>query len=230
MTLTLAVRCCEVLLGFALIQQSLEHLAMPLTDRLLFGARLLLAVLMIAGSVAGVGSAVAETLLLLTSAIILKRCDGPYNGGSDRLAVLMLFCLLLTNTLPQLRWRELALGYLAAQLTLSYAMAGWVKIVNPDWRNGRALNDVFAFSAYPVSENLRALSLRPRLLFYASWGVMLFELAFPLSLFDAGLLHVALAIAVLFHISNALLFGLNRFVWVWIAAYPSLLWLQTRTG
>lgn len=224
MTLELTIRCCEILLGFALVQQSLEHLAMPLTDRLLFGIRLILALML----AVGIGTAAAEALLLLTSAIILKRCDGPYNGGSDRLAVLMLFCLLLANTLPQQRWRELALGYLAAQLLLSYAMAGWVKIVNPDWRNGRALNDVFAFSAYPVSEKLRALAQRPRLLFYASWGVMLFELVFPLSLLDARLLPTALVLAAVFHIANALLFGLNRFVWVWISAYPSLLWLQGR--
>lgn len=226
MTLELAVRLCEVLLGLALLQQSLEHLAMPLSDRLLFGARLLLALLM----VAGVGSAIAEALLLLSSALILKRCDGPYNGGSDRLAILMLFCLLLANLLPTERLRELALGYLAAQLVLSYFMSGWVKIVNPEWRNGRALNDVFAFSAYPVSENLRNLAARPRLLWCASWGVMVFELLFPLSLLDARALHAALVIAALFHVANALLFGLNRFVWVWIAAYPSLLWLQGRVG
>lgn len=224
MTLELAVRCCELLLGLALAQQSIEHLVIPLTDRLLFGLRLLLAILLVAGT----GVIAAEALLLLTSALILKRCDGPYNGGSDRLAVLMLFCLLLANLLPVLRWRELALGYLAAQLVLSYAMAGWVKIVNPDWRRGRALNDVFAFSAYPVSEHLRALSALPRLLWCASWGVMLFELLFALSLLDARLLYAALGIAALFHMANALLFGLNRFVWVWIAAYPSLLWLQAR--
>lgn len=226
MTLQLAVRLCELLLGFALVQQSLEHLAMAVTDRVLFGMRLLLALLM----VAGIGSTVAEALLLVSSALILKRCDGPYNGGSDRLAILMLFCLLLANLLPTVRWRELALGYLAAQLVLSYLMSGWVKIVNPDWRTGRALNDVFAFSAYPVSETLRNLAARPRLLWCAAWGVMAFELLFPLSLLDARALYVALAIAALFHVANALLFGLNRFVWVWIAAYPSLLWLQARVG
>jgi len=225
-TLELAIRLCELLLGAALVQQSLEHLAMPVTDRLLFGARLLLAVMM----VAGIGNGVAEALLLLSSALILKRCDGPYNGGSDRLAILMLFCLLLANVLPTMRLRELALGYLAAQLVLSYLMSGWVKIVNPDWRNGRALNDVFAFSAYPVSGRLRALASRPRLLWFASWGVMLFELLFPLSLFDARALHAALIIAALFHVANALMFGLTRFVWVWVAAYPSLLWLQARVG
>lgn len=226
MTLELAIRLCELLLGVAIVQQSLEHLAMPVTDRLLFGARLLLAVMM----AAGFGTAFAEALLLLSSALILKRCDGPYNGGSDRLSILMLFCLLLANLLPTLRLRELAMGYLAAQLVLSYFMSGWVKIVNPDWRSGRALNDVFAFSAYPVSEKLRSLAARPRLLWCASWGVMSFELLFPLSLLDARALYVALVIAASFHVANALLFGLNRFVWVWVAAYPSLLWLQGRVG
>jgi hypothetical protein len=41
-------------------------------------------------------------------------------------------------------------------------------------------------------------------------------------------LWAALGIAVLFHLANACLFGLNRFVWVWIAAYPAILWLQSR--
>jgi len=31
-----------------------------------------------------------------------------------------------------------------------------------------------------------------------------------------------------FHLGNACIFGLNRFFWVWLAAYPSILWLQGR--
>ena len=57
---------------------------------------------------------------------------------------------------------------------------------------------------------------------------MLFELLFPLSLLTASSLYVALVIAASFHLANACLFGLNRFFWIWIAAYPSLLWLQQR--
>jgi hypothetical protein len=37
-----------------------------------------------------------------------------------------------------------------------------------------------------------------------------------------------LALAAAFHLANACLFGLNRFFWVWLAAYPSLIWLQHR--
>ncbi len=136
--------------------------------------------------------------------------------------------LCLVHLAPTLRWQELAFGYLALQLIFSYFISGWVKIVNPDWRSGRALQDVFQFSAYPVSEHLRSWSKSPRLLFSMSWSVMIFELLFPFSLVSHISLLVALTIAAIFHFSNACLFGLNRFFWIWIAAYPSTLWFQSR--
>ena len=39
---------------------------------------------------------------------------------------------------------------------------------------------------------------------------------------------VPLLLAAAFHLSNAMLFGLNRFFWIWLCAYPSLIWLQAR--
>ena len=35
----------------------------------------------------------------------------------------------------------------------------------------------------------------------------------------------ALALAAVFHTANACLFGLNRFLWAWLAAFPALIWL-----
>ena len=144
------------------------------------------------------------------------------------MGLLVLYCLCLSHWLPGGVSAEAALGYLAAQVILSYFVSGQVKIANPDWRSGRALQDVFAFSAYPVSADLRALADRPRLLWCASWAVMLFEVVFPLSLLSSVTLILALTLAAAFHVANAFLFGLNRFVWAWIAAYPSILWLQSR--
>lgn len=57
---------------------------------------------------------------------------------------------------------------------------------------------------------------------------MLFELAFPLALATRPTLVAALALAALFHLANACLFGLNRFFWTWLAVYPALIWLQGR--
>jgi hypothetical protein len=230
MTLDNAVRLCELLLGAAIVQQSLEHLMMPVTSRGLYTLRLVLGSVLIAGSIINSGAltAPAEALLLLSSAMILQRCDGPYNGGSDRLSTLLQCCLLLTHVLPVVYWKELAFGYLALQVIWSYAMSGWVKIVNPEWRNGQALRDVFAFSAYPISESLRAFAQWPRVMWCLSWALMLFELVFPLSLLHAPTLWAGLLMAGTFHFLNACLLGLNRFFWVWLATYPALLWLQTR--
>jgi hypothetical protein len=61
-----------------------------------------------------------------------------------------------------------------------------------------------------------------------SWAVMLFEIAFPLTLISQPTLMVGLALAAVFHLANACLFGLNRFFWTWLAVYPAIVWLQGR--
>ena len=224
MSLDTALRATEILLALVFLQQSAEHILNRRGEALLFALRAALALLLL------FGIAPLTVLLALSahSLLVLHRFAGPYNGGSDRMGLLTLYCLTLAQALPPGPAREGALGYLAVQVILSYFISGQVKVVNPDWRSGRALRDVFAFSAYPVSENLRALAARPRLLWLMSWAVMLFELAFPAALLHPTALIGALIIAALFHLANACLFGLNRFVWAWLAAYPSIIWLQDR--
>lgn len=223
MELESAIRATEILMGLAFIQQSLEHCKL-VSQRPLFIPRILLSLLLIIG----LYTSWVLYLLLLLALVILHKFQGPYNGGADRMGLLILSCLCLIKAIPILRWQEIVFAYLAFQLILSYFISGWVKLVNSDWRKGRALSEVFEYSAYPVSEQLRKLVQYPRLLFYASWAVILFELLFPLAVFSLTTLIVALTIAFIFHFTNACLFGLNRFVWIWVASYPSLLWFQAR--
>lgn len=220
MTLEQAMRACEILFALSVLQQSTEHLKTP--DHRLFTFRALASLALLSG----LAPLISLTALLATTLISLKSFNGPYNGGSDRLSILTLCCLTLAHALPSSA--ELALGYLGLQLTLSYFISGWVKIVNPDWRRGRALQDVFLFSAYPVSENLRNLAQKPQLLIAGSWAVMLFELIFPIALLTQTTLIAALIIAASFHLANACLLGLNRFFWIWLSAYPILIWFQDR--
>lgn len=228
MTLAFALRLTEVLLALVFIQQSLEHVVRPRPgfqhEQLLFGSRISLCALLIAG----IGSPWPLIALAVLSLVILDRFQGPYNGGSDRMGLLALWCLALARLVPSLPLQEVLLGYLGLQLMLSYFIAGWVKVANPDWRTGRALRDVFLFSAYPWREDLRSWADRPRLLFIMAWGVMIFELAFPLALLTETTLWIGLTIAAIFHLANACLFGLNRFFWTWLATYPALIWLQAR--
>lgn len=224
MSLDAALRLTELLLALAWIQQSAEHLRRFRTERLLFGVRIGLCILL----ALGVGSPWPLVGLALLSLAILHRFQGPYNGGSDRMGLLALWCLTAAELAPPGRWREIAFGYLGAQLVLSYFISGWVKVVNPDWRSGRALRQVFELSAYPVSESLRGWGRRPGLLKAMAWAVMGLELAFPLTLASQPTLLIALTLTGAFHLANACLFGLNRFFWTWIAVYPALIWLQHR--
>ena len=224
MTFECALRATEILLALAFLQQSAEHLAGTHTAPLLFLPRAMLSIALISGWY----SSWVLLALCIHSVLILHRFQGPYNGGSDRMGLLILYCLCLSRWLPDGLLAQAAFGYLGIQVILSYFISGQVKIVNPEWRSGRALSDVFSFSAYPVAENLRGLAQFPGLLWAASWAVMLFEVLFPLSFLNETLLIAALVIAATFHLANAWLFGLNRFLWFWIAAYPSLLWLQSR--
>ncbi len=224
MTLELAVRFAEIFLGLALFQQSLEFLRGFGQEKKIALVRAFLAVLLMMG----IYSVWVESLLLITSIVLIKRFRGPYNGGSDTMSTLVLLCLWLYHIAPSRWWQEIALGYLGLQLTISYFQAGWVKVVNPEWRSGKALSEVFAFTAYPVSESLRLLAEKPRQLFIASWVVILGELLFPLALLNKAALIIALIFAASFHLANAILFGLNRFFWSWLAAYPILMWLQER--
>ena len=224
MTYAAAIRLTEVLLSLSLIQQGLEHLRGGLPERRPFLIRTALAGLVILG----LGSPWPLAAMAVLSLFILHRFQGPYNGGSDRMGLLALWCLTLSRLAPGHNLKEVLFAYLGAQLMLSYLISGWVKVVNPDWRSGRALTDVFQFSAYPVSEHLRGWADQPRVMLAMSWAVMLFELAFPLTLASPLTLAAGLVIAASFHLANACLFGLNRFFWTWISVYPAIWWMRDR--
>jgi len=219
-----ALRITEMLLGFAFLLQSLEHLRSTPDLKMVFAVRALSSALLLFG-------VFAPFALLALSGLglhALHRFQGPYNGGADRMGFLILICLTLATWLPMAQFRETFFAYLGLQLVLSYFISGRVKLMNSDWRSGQALSDVFAFSAYPVTENLRSLGERPTVMWVMSWAVIGFEVLFPLSLISQFTLICALCLTACFHLANAILFGLNRFFWVWLAAYPALIWLQDR--
>lgn len=221
MTLADAQRLSEILVAVACAQQACEHLVAP-RERARAGSEVAAAL----GLGLGAPPSVSLAVLLAAGIATLRRYDGPYNGGSDRMRLLLLSGLLTARLAPSARWSAVALAYVAVQVVLSYTMAGWVKLANPDWRSGRALVDVFAWSTYPVSDGLRAWAARPALLRAAAWAMLAFEAAFPAALLHPVALRATLAAALTFHLINAAVFGLNRFVWAWVASYPLLLWFQ----
>lgn len=224
MSFELAVRIAEMLLAFAYMQQSIEFIRGLQPEKTIGVIRLILSILLLLG----IAPLWVEAGLLIVACLLLYRFQGPYCGGSDCMSVLVLLCLFLWHIAPTPFWQEMALGYLAFQLTFSYFQSGYIKVINADWRSGQALTDVFAITAYPVSEQVRLWAQSKTLMWTMSWAVMLFELLFPFALLHQTTLLVALGIAASFHLANACLFGLNRFFWIWPAAYPVIIAFQHR--
>ena len=199
----------------------------------LLGLQLAAAILIVASGVPGAPAALAHPaaawVAWATTLAIAVRFRGTYNGGSDAMLLIVLGVLAIVRTAPGTALAEGALAYAAAQLVLSYFIAGIAKLQDPAWRHGRALPILVTLPPYRVPPWIaRVLSHRvlARVLTYA---MLAFELAAPIALLHPTACTVILAIGALFHVGNAVVFGLDRFLWTWLAAYPALIhWASGR--
>lgn len=162
-------------------------------------------------------------LTLLSTLLIMFRWRGTFNGGSDFMTMIVLFAVLLTDLSSENSpLSKLALFYVGIQTTLSYFVAGIIKLKEPTWRTGIALDGFLSSSMYQLQILQIKWLLRPNIIRLRSWVVLIFELTFPIIFLIPELTWMYIGSAFLFHLANAYFFGLNRFVFAWLAAYPSL--------
>jgi hypothetical protein len=189
--------------------------------RVLGGPRWLAIVpaLQLAGALALPWCPAAAWLVLACTLAIALGFGGSYNGGSDAMLVIVLLAIALASV----GHARAGLAYAAAQLVLSYFVSGVAKLGDPAWRAGRALPAILQLPQYRVPPRFAAVVRRlPRA---ATWAMLAFECGFPLALAGPAICAGALAVGAAFHLANAIGFGLNRFLWTWLAAYPALLYV-----
>jgi Vitamin K-dependent gamma-carboxylase len=208
-----------------------EHRGLPAPLRGLFALLLpyrsfiglLIGRLLAASLLLGVGTPSVLPFLWLSQLAICVRFRGTFNGGSDAMTLLILMALSVAGLAPQLPLLQNAcLLYIGVQLSLSYFVAGIAKLKEADWRRGAALPSFVLNTPYGAPLWARALLSHAPLSVFLSWGVMAFECLFPLSWADPRVCLACIAIGAGFHVANALVFGLNRFLFAWAAAYPAL--------
>lgn len=164
-----------------------------------------------------------------TTLLIAIRFRGSYNGGSDAMLLIVLLALGLARTAPGTDVAAAGLAYAAAQLVLSYVIAGIAKLGDPAWRDGSALAILTNLPHYRVPVRMRRLAARPMLVRVLAWAMLAFECTFPVALVHPTVCVIYLSIGAMFHLANALAFGLDRFLWTWLAAYPALIyWVERR--
>jgi hypothetical protein len=175
-----------------------------------------------------VGPSPVLLALFATYIALMARVAGPFNGGSDALSSLSLLLLGIAACDP---WQSVimhgALAYLGLSLLLSYFVAGLAKLKERGWRRGSALIHFASLPKYGVPAVARRSLARPGVARGLSWTVLLFECSSPLALLGPRVCLVYLTLGASFHAANAVLFGLNRFFFAWLATYPALLALSS---
>jgi pimeloyl-ACP methyl ester carboxylesterase len=129
---------------------------------------------------------------------------------------------------------DACLWYVALQAGLSYATSGWVKMTSPTWRSGRALLGITRTMTYGDRRAWETFRRYPRASRALGAGVLGLECSFPLVFAARGrLAPVMVGSAVAFHVTNARIMGLGRFVWSFVSMHPAVLYAagpRERTG
>jgi len=168
--------------------------------------------------------------LFVCALLTTLRFRGGYNGGSDAMTIVVLLGLTVATLARELGandvWQRVGLGYIAAQLVLSYFVAGCAKLRDAAWRQGDALGRLVRTRQYAVPSRFAHWLSWPLCSRVLGTFVVLFELATPLVFVEPHVAYGFFAVSAGFHLAIAIVLGLNRFVWAWLAAYPAL-WLFT---
>lgn len=145
---------------------------------------------------------------------------GLEQGGSDPMTLWMrafVAAAAFASASGQHLLNLLGVGLLLA----SYLCAGIGKAGTREWWQGRALLAYLSQPCYDLGKAL--LAWIPDFAYrWLGLAVLSFELLAPGVLFSRTWLCVWVVVGITFHLSNIVFFGLHRFFWTWIAAYPLL--------
>lgn len=119
-------------------------------------------------------------------------------------------------------------GFLTAMVLLSYAVAGFIKVISPVWQQGRFLQLLRESGVMEDTTFSRILGKRPWSLL-AAWAVIISECAAPLILLlPTNGVIAALSGLFLFHVLNTRLLAVHDFPLTWLSFYPSVLFTASR--
>ena len=153
------------------------------------------------------------------------------HDGADQLAGYIMLGVGISGIASTPLARTACVLFFAFQGCLAYATAGWservagARVARRDVSRGSAHGaDLRQPACRPISRRASdAVEIRePRV---ARLGVLI-----PARHRCASVLYTVLALGATFHVTNAVLMGLNCFVWSFFAVYPLLLWVIQHRG
>jgi len=143
--------------------------------------------------------------------------------GSDQMTLVVLVASLIGRVGADAISARAAVTFLAAELTLAYLVAGLAKATSRYWRSGQAFAMIARTRMYGQPAAGRLVDRFPWAGHAASYAVVCWESLFVLSLTAPPPVVAGLFIlGVGFHAGCAVVMGLNRFMWAFVASYPAV--------
>jgi disulfide oxidoreductase YuzD len=168
--------------------------------------------------------AVANGFLTLTS--ITNYVTQPYGtDGTDQLSFQVQAASTVARLSSRARLVDACLWYVALQSTMSYAVAGYAKLPSQIWRTGEALPGILRTESYGDRDAYEMAKRHPALSKALAHAVLALECAFPVAFLANGrFAPLMLGSMGAFHLVNARVMGLGRFVWAFTSTYPAVLY------
>lgn len=176
------------------------------------------------------GPTVAVCALFLVTWLISQRTMAGQDGA-DQMALLVMLALSIWVLVPTPLAQLAAVAFIAGEGLLSYLIAGVAKLSEPGWRDGSHLAAIFRTDAYGLKPIGDLLLRRQPLAAALSMGFICWECTVPFAMFaPRSVAYAYLAIGLVFHVMNAVVMGLNTFLFAFSATYPATLYLLKRAG
>jgi hypothetical protein len=169
-------------------------------------------------------------LLLLAIIIILFRSGGYGADGADQMYVVEFSGLTLAGLFPPDDIGQLiSIGFIAAQLTLSYVVAGIAKAFGTPWWNGSGITGILSTYGYGYPILSRILQRNGWLALLLGWSVIIFESTFWVAwLLPPSGIAIYLLLGMMFHVGVSVVMGLNNFLFAFLASYPVTWYCMTK--
>jgi len=146
--------------------------------------------------------------------------------GADQISSYVMLAIGVSGLSPVPISRIACIVFIAFQVSLAYATAGWAKLPMLGWRDGFYLTGILKTNIYGTPQVGDVLEHYPLAAKLVTRSMLLWECTFPIAPFlPAPMAYGYLATGVLFHAGNAVLMRLNTFFWSFLGTYPALIWV-----
>lgn len=155
-------------------------------------------------------------LLLISEAYYFKK-NINFKDASDSVQFFILLGLLLSQQNP-----ILGIFFITLIVIVIYHLMGFFKLKSELWKNGDAIFKVMNTESFGSPAIALSLRNNPSVKKTISWGIILLQLTFPLSLVNQEFCLFYLLFGFVFHLMIMIVMKLHNFFLVFISTYPCI--------